>query len=236
MALEGVEKLRLHHCPATRSVRAKWALHETVGDAFEVAIVNLYAGDQFHPDYVAKNPSHNVPLLEVTFSNGETLFMRESAAIVAWLADTFPEKHLAPPADDVRARADYLQILNYGASPMDMMLWQIRVHDDLLAASLRDERTSARYRGKFRTEVEPQLTARLEKGRFICGDEFTAADIVIGYNIGWASAYGLCASEIFGRYRSELMKRPAFLAAFADAAKFSVKPPAPIDENSPFNG
>ena len=32
------------------------------------------------------------------------------------------------------------------------------------------------------------------------------------------------------------LRDPAFLAAFADAAKFSVKPPAPIDENSPFNG
>lgn len=232
----GIRSIKLHHCPATRSVRAFWALKETVGDDFEIARVDLYRGEQYSPAYLAKNPNHNVPLLEIEFESGEKLAMKESAAMVSWLADAFPEKKLAPPPALTRERADYCQMFQFGASPMDMMLWQIRTHEHLLAEGVRDQKTIDRYRGKFRAEVEPQLTARLEAHDFICGEAFTAADIIIGYNVGWASAYGLCTDRIFAKYRMRLAARPAFLAAFADAREFSIAPPRPPSAEGPFNG
>jgi len=116
------------------------------------------------------------------------------------------------------------------------MLWQIRVHEHLLADGVRDRKTIDRYRGKFANEVEPQIAARLEKHDFICGDAFTAADIIIGYNVGWAKAYGLCGDGIFRKYQMRLAARPAFLAAFADAKEFSLAPPQPPSADSPFNG
>jgi len=232
----GVPGFKLYHCPATRSARAKWALHETLGDDFEVQLVNLYAGDQYRREFVAMNPAHNVPVLEVRFENGENFHLRESAAIVSWLADAFPDKRLAPPSGQSKASADYFQMLHFGASPMDMMLWQIRIHESLFGPNARDEKTSARYRAKFMDEVEPLLAARLEKAEHICGDDFTAADIVIGHNVGWARAYGLCTDHIFARYQKSLTKRPAFLAAFADARSFPIEPPAPLRDDSPFNG
>lgn len=231
-----IRSLKLYHCPATRSARARWALHETIGDAFEIVPVDLYAGEQYRRSYVARNPNHNVPLLEVEFDDGEALNMTESAAIVSWLADAFPEARLAPPPGPTARRADYCRILQFGASPMDMMLWQIRVHEHLLADGVRDEKTAARYRAKFRAEIEPQLAARLEKGAFVCGDEFTAADIVIGHNVGWARAYDLCSDGIFSQYQGRLAARPAFRKAFSDIASFSVVPPQPPRPDSPFNG
>lgn len=236
MMAAGIRSLKLHHCPATRSVRALWALKETVGDAFDVVRVDLYRGEQYSPAYLAKNPNHNVPLLEIGFDDGAALAMKESAAMVSWLADAFPEKKLAPPPALTRERADYCQIFQFGASPMDMMLWQIRAHEHLLADGVRDQKTIERYRGKFAKEVEPQIAARLEKHEFICGDAFTAADIIIGYNVGWAKAYGLCADSIFRKYQMRLAARPAFLAAFADAKEFSLAPPRPPGVESPFNG
>lgn len=236
MTISGVSSFKLYHCPMSRSARAKWALHETVGDDFEIELINLYAGDQYRPDFIAKNPNHNVPLLEMRFDDGGVFRMRESAAIVSWLADSFPEKRLAPPAGLSKARADYCQMLQFGASPMDMMLWQIRIHDSLFGPDQRDERTSARYRSKFTNEVESQLAERLDRHEFICGDAFTAADIVIGYNIGWARAYGLCTEQIFSRYQKSFAKRPAFLASIADARSFSVEPPAKTNDRSAFNG
>jgi len=232
----GVRSMKLYHCPASRSARALWALKEAVGDDFDLVRVNLYRGEQYHPDYVAKNPNHNVPLLEIDFADGTSLKMKESAAMVSWIADAFPEKGLAPAPGLTRARADYCQMLQFGASPMDMMLWQIRVHEHLLADTVRDERTIGRYRRKFRAEVEPQLLERFENQAFICGDDFTAADIVIGHNVGWAAAYGLCTDKAFRKYQLRLAKRPAFLAAFADAAEFPIVPPFQPSEASPFNG
>ncbi len=124
---------KLYHFPATRSARVKWMLHEVLEDDFEVELVNLYAGEQHDPEYVRKNLNHCVPTLDVTMEDGTTMHMIESGAMVTFLADTFPEKGLAPPPlPSSLARADYLQMLYFGASWMDMMLWQIRVHEHLL--------------------------------------------------------------------------------------------------------
>lgn len=220
------QKIKLYHYPATRSARVKWALHETVGDDFEVEIVPLYEGAQYDGNYLQKNPNHNVPTLEITFTDGSIMYMAESGAMVAMLADAFPDKQLAPPANELsNARADYLQILHFGASWMDMMLWQIRIHEHVLPTPERDAPTIARYRSKFIAEVEPQLVARLEKTKHICGDEFSAADCIIGHNVTWARAYNLCQNAIFGGYLSRLSKRPAFISAFADVDQFQLAVP-----------
>ena len=219
-----IKNLKLYHYPATRSARARWALHETVGDDFELERVALYSSEQYHEDYLQKNPNHNVPLLEITLDDGGVHRMLESVAIVEWLADAFPEKKLAPPPGLSRARADYLQMLHFGSSWMDMMLWQLRLQRDLLPPDERDQATISRYLDKFRTEVEPQLTARLERQAFICGDQFTAVDCVIGQNVNWARLYDLCQGSVFSSYLGALAERPAYRAAYADRALFSVSP------------
>ncbi|PZO51206.1 MAG: glutathione S-transferase family protein [Alphaproteobacteria bacterium] len=226
-----ISRLELYHYPATRSARVKWVLHETVGDDFETIRVDLYGGDQYKPDFTALNPNHCVPLLKIEWADGGVTNMTESAAMVALFADAFPQAGLAPPAADMSpARADYLRMMHFAASPMDMMLWQVRCHEHLLATADSDQRTIDRCRQKFADEVEPQLLARLDASAFICGDAFTAADILVGHNVSWARAYGLCQHDAFRGYLSRLAKRPAFLKAFADAREFSVAPPAAARE------
>jgi len=230
-------RFKLFHFPATRSARVKWMLHEVLEDGFEVETVDLYRGDQYRREYLARNPHHNVPLLEVAFADGSVMNMVESGAMVAWLADAFPDRGLAPPPDVLSAeRADYLQMLHFGASSMDMMLWQIRIHEHVLADDQQDARTAERYRAKFAAEVEPRLAARLEGNGFICGEAFTAADCMIGHNVTWARGYGLCGDEVFRGYLSRLSKGPAFVRAFADARGFDPQVPAPVRNAGVFNG
>lgn len=220
------KKIKLYHFPASRSARVKWALHETIGDDFEVENVALYDGQQFSPDYLQKNPNHNVPILDITFANGDTKTMLESGAMVSFLADAFPEKNLAPPANDFTTeRSDYQQMLFFGASWMDMMLWQIRIHEHVLAPSEVDEQTAQRYRKKFINEAEPQVIERLKAHDYICGNTFTAADIIMGHNVMWAKLYGLCLDEVYSGYLSKISKRPAFLKSFADAGEFEAEVP-----------
>lgn len=236
MSGAGIRQLTLFHYPATRSARVKWILHEAVGEAFTTEPLDLYAGVQYSDEFLAKNPNHNVPVLDVEFDDGSHMTMLESAAMVAFLADAYPEKDLAPPPGPSRARADYLQMLLFGATTMDMMLWQIRIHEHVLPRAERDERTVARYRNKFTAEVEPQLAARLAKQAFICGEAFTAADCVIGHDVTWARGYGLCQDEVFRAYLSRISKRPAFRAAFADAGSFNPQPPKVPGGKVSFNG
>ncbi|WP_154223762.1 glutathione S-transferase family protein [Marinicella rhabdoformis] len=220
-----IKKLKLYHYPATRSARVRWALYETVGDDFETEIVELYKGDQYRESYQKKNPNRNVPMLEITMDNGEVMHMLESAAMVEWLADAFPGKRLAPKPGLFLARADYLQMLHFASTWMDMMLWQVRIHEHVLPTAETDARTIARYRNKMRTEVEPQLAARLDKTPYICGESFSAADIIIGHNVTWARGYQMCQSEVFRGYLSRISKRPAFQKAFADAKAFNPELP-----------
>ncbi len=231
-----IEKFRLCHFPATRSARVLWALYETADCPVEVEVINLYGGQQNTPAYLARNPNHNVPVLEISWDDGSTQTMLESAAMISFLADAYPEKGLAPLPGASPERADYLQMLHFCGGPVDMMLWQIRIHEHILPQAERDERTIARYRGKFTTEAEPQIAARLEKHDFICGTDFSAADCMTGHIVSWARGYGLCQDMIFRRYLSRVSKRPAFAKAFADANSFNVQPPAGAEITVTFNG
>ena len=120
---------KLYHAPASRSVRVKWALHEVVGDAFEVEKIPLYEAAQYSAEFIGLNPNHCVPVLEIRWDDGQSQVMIESAAMVAFLADAYPERGLAPPPGASRERADYLQMIQFGSTSMD--------HDALAGAHSR---------------------------------------------------------------------------------------------------
>lgn len=215
-----IKALKLYHYPLTRSVRAKWMLHEVVGDAFETEIVAVIRGAMLTPEMLAKNPNHNLPMVDITWDDGSVQTLLESGAMVMWLAEAYPDKNLAPPPGVSRARADYLQMIQFGASWMDAILWQMRLHRDLLPEGLKQDSIFELHKTKWAGEIEPQLIARLAAQAYICGDAFTAADCIAGHNIRWASAYGLCQDPVFGAYLDRLKTRPAYRAAYADADQF----------------
>lgn len=216
--MTSISKLTLYHYPLSRSSRVKWLLHEIYGEDFDVIRVALRQGGQYTPEYLAKNPNHAVPVLDVTYADGSEQVIVESAAILMWLADI--DGRFAPAIDNLKARADYLQIMALGGSWMDQMLWNIRLHESILPKSARNADFSQFNRDKIQNEIAPQLIARLEQSDFICGDSFTAADCMTGQNLNWARAYGLCDDPVFKAYMGRMKTRPAFQLAFADAKEF----------------
>jgi glutathione S-transferase len=215
-----IQHLKLYHAPASRSTRAKWVLHEVLSNAFEVQRVDLYGAEQYGPEFLRINPHHTVPVLEITWADGTVQWQTESAAIVAFLADAFPAAALAPAAGASPQRTDYLQVMHFAATTMDMMLFQIRMHEHVLPTHAQDPRTIARYRSKFANEVEPPLRERLSRTPFACGAQFSAADCMLGHTIFWARGYGLCQDAVFASYMARLSQRPAFAQAFADVREF----------------
>jgi glutathione S-transferase len=214
-----IDALKLFHFPGSRSARVRWALYETYGDDYELETMKLLEGEQYASQFLAVNPNHAVPVLEISWEDGSVQNMLESTAMVEWLADAFPDKQLAPAAVLSAERADYLQMLQFGGGWMDAMLWQIRMHRELLPESERDKRTVDRTLEKFASEVEPQLLRRLTASDYMCGGSFSAADIVVGHNVNWARMYGLCQDETFKDYVRRLASRPAFRRAFDDVVR-----------------
>lgn len=216
--MSDISKLILYHYPLSRSARVKWLLHEMRGDDFETRRVALRQGEQFTPEFLKKNPSHGVPVLDVTYTDDSQQTITESLAIMTWLADQ--DIRFAPTADKLRERADYLQIMALGGSWMDQMLWNIRLHETILPKAARNESFAKFNRDKIENEIAPQLSSRLSQYDYICGDSFSAADCMTAYNINWAGAYGLCRTDIFKAYMSRMKARSAFQLAFADAKEF----------------
>ena len=74
--------------------------------------------------------------------------------------------------------------------------------------------------------VATHLTDQLTQHQYICGDRFTAADCVIGYNIWWAGV--IQGGEILKKYPvlEEYVERLKARQAFQDAFK-GVKPVKP---------
>ena len=92
--------LVVHYAPMTSATRVLWALEE-LGVPYEKVRLDLAAGDQRKPEYLALNPNGKVPLL---VHDGEPIF--ESLAILLHLGETFGVvRGLDPPPGAARARA-----------------------------------------------------------------------------------------------------------------------------------
>lgn len=230
-----IRNLRLHHYPGLRSARVAWLLHE-LDQPFDTVHVDVFKGEQYSREFIALNPAHGLPVLEFETDGGERMTMLESGAIVMFVADAWPDARLAPAPSEPLARAEYLQAICYCAATLDMMLWQIRVHEDLLPVGERDERTVRRYRDKFLAEAQPRLAQKLDRHAYICGDAFGAADCMIGHGVMWARAYGLCRSEPFDAYVRRLAQRAAFKRAFADQKNIDLSPADLEAIHGKFNG
>lgn len=77
---------------------------------FEAHIVNLLAGDQYSPDYLAINPKATIPTLQTDDGTNLTEF----AAIAWWLARRYPKAGLLPK--DAGGEAKAIELISYVTS------------------------------------------------------------------------------------------------------------------------
>lgn len=90
--------LTLYNAPqSTCSQRVRYALHAK-GLAFDEVKLDLFSGDQLKPDYLALNPNGVVP----TLVDGDAVII-DSAVILEYLEDVYPDRAPMRPADPVRA-------------------------------------------------------------------------------------------------------------------------------------
>jgi len=91
-----IKHITLHHYPLSRSVRVKWLLHEMLGEDFTVKRVALRQGAQFQSEFLAKNPNHAVPVLEVSYEDGSEQIILESIKCFGIFVSTkpsYPNRH-----------------------------------------------------------------------------------------------------------------------------------------------
>jgi len=81
--------------------------------------VDLAGGEQWRPEHEARNPAHQVPVLEVARPGHAPLRLVQSMAILEWLEERAPEPPLLPRDLDGRARVRALaEHVNAGIQPL----------------------------------------------------------------------------------------------------------------------
>ena len=197
--------LTLFHAPYSRSSGVLALLEELRAD-YQLQLLNLKAEEQRQPAYLAINPMGKVPALR----DGDAL-ITEQVAIYIYLADLHPQAGLAPAIADP-LRGPYLRWLAFYGSCFEPAIVDLSMQHAPAAASI------CPY-GDYDTMLRT-LTAQLERGPYLLGETFSAADVLWATSLGWASAYELVPKlPLITDYMARVGARPAMLAAAAkDAA------------------
>ena len=195
-------KLTLYHAAPSRSSITRWMLEE-VGEPYDIHLLNLGTGDNRKPDYLAINPMGKVP----TLKHGDTV-ITEAAAICAYLADEFPRAKLNVPIGTPR-RGVYLQWLFFGPSCIEAAIM------DRTFPRKEEARRAALGYGDFDTAMDVTAKA-VAKGPYLMGDQFTAADVIIGSTLRWGMMFKMVPERPeFTAYTNRLATRPALQRAEA---------------------
>lgn len=186
--------------PQSRGRIVHWMLEE-IGQPYETVWLE-YGSKMKTDEYLSVNPMGKVPALK----HGD-IVVTETPAICAYLADQFPAKNLAPPANHSN-RAAYYRWLFFAAGPFEMantaksLGWQVPEGKNAMAGfGSYDDTINA---------IEKALTP----GPYICGEQFTAADVYVGSGLKWGMMFGTTEKRpLFEAYVGRLCERRAFQQA-----------------------
>jgi len=185
----------LYHSPQSRSNGVLHLLEE-LGAPYELKLVNLRAGEQLTPEYRAINPMGKIPA--IVHRGAVTT---EQVAIYVYLADEFAKAGLAPAIGDP-LRGPYLRWLAFYGSCFEPAVV------DRAQKREAAPRAMSPY-ADFETTLAT-LTEQLEKGPYLLGERFSAADVLWGTALTWITAFKLLPNApVIERYVASWQARPS---------------------------
>lgn len=202
-------KVTFFHAPNSRS-SGSLILLEELGADYELHVLNLKAGEQRQPAYLAINPMGKVPALK----HGDAV-VTEQVAVYLYLADLYPEAGLAPAIGDP-LRGPYLRWMAFYGSCFEPSLVDRAQKREPAPAS------TSPY-GEYDTMLAV-LLGQLEKGPYMLGGRFTAVDVLWGTALQWTTKFGLMPeSPVVSAYIERVTTRPAALRVRAKDAELAAQ-------------
>jgi glutathione S-transferase len=197
--------LTLFHSPMSRSGSIVWLLEE-IGAPYETKMVNIRRADGTGAtDPGNPHPHGKVPAL---MHDGQLVF--ETSAIALYLVDLFPDATLGPRIGDPK-RGALLSWLAYRSGVMEPAFIMRRVGVQHMQGAM----------GWAPAEdVEALLDKHLAANSYFLGDEFSAADIVVGGGINYMMMFKVMSdTAVLKDYCARITARPAFQRAMQGDAK-----------------
>jgi glutathione S-transferase len=194
------DELVFYTNPMSRGRIARWMLEE-LGIRYRTEVVD-YGTAMKAPEFLAINPMGKVPT--ITHAG---VVVSETAAICAYLADTFPDCGLAPPPGNP-ARGPYLRWLFFAAGPLEAA-----ITDKSLGVTVPPEKRGSVGYGSFDAVIDAAETA-VKGVHYLAGDRFSAADLYFGSHLIWGMQFkSIEPRPAFQTYAARLRERPAYLRA-----------------------
>ena len=183
--------------------KVRLALHE-LGVVHDLVAVDLFRGQQRHPDFARLNPNNKVPVLE----DGETVLW-ESNAIVAYLGER--EGRLWPR--DAAGRADALRWLFFEARHLADAVGALWFADFVSPQARMPVNAARRARGaEDLPDALAVVNAQLGKHAFLTGPELTLVDCCYGATLDALSlsSFDLAPYPSVSAYLTRLRERPSW--------------------------
>lgn len=194
--------------PPTRALRVIWMLEE-MGLPYETRQVDFRAAAK-DPEFIAANPAGLIPAMV----DGDVT-MAESVAMMQYLASRYGPTELFP-APEAANYPLFLQFLHFGEASLCGPL-------NVVVASRfgAPEEHKSNWGAQAAADMCLKRTAlpiqQLAKTPFLAGQDFTAADISVGYGLHVMGLLGLGdrLDASLKDYAARLADRPAFKRALA---------------------
>lgn len=193
--------IKLYYSPGACSLAPHIALAEA-GIEHEMQKLDLRAGEQKSPDYLALNPKGAVPALQT-----DRGVLTENPAILQWLAAEHPDARLAP-AGDAFELARFNGFTGFLSASVHPAMGRWLFGKPALEGEARDKAREFAL-SKLRV-VEDSLF----QGPYAFGDRFTAADGYLYVFERWTKQAGeLDAFPKLADHLRRMQERPGVLEA-----------------------
>ncbi len=190
--------LKLFISPGACAMASHLALEEAGAD-YETQVVNLRAGEQRTPEYLAINPAGATPALQT-----DDGVLTQNAAIIGWAAQTWPEKKLAPT--DAFGLARFNAFNGFLSSSLHPALGKVLFSHPALEGAAKDDAVKLAL-SKLQLVEDHYL-----EGPWVFGDTWTASDGYLMVFSRWARQAGLLDKTRFPKLNAHLdavQARPA---------------------------
>ena len=189
-----------------RGFRVVWMLEE-LGLPYRLRPVDLLAGVESDPEFLAINPAGFIPALQ----DAETI-MVESIAILQYLLARYGPTPLAVDPSDPAFPA-YLQFLHLGEAGLAAPMNAVFVGRALAPEAERHARVTTWALETFHSRLG-LVIQRLADHPYLAGDRFTAADSSVSYALLLGLRTGnYVPGEIENAYLTRTTARPAYTRA-----------------------
>jgi glutathione S-transferase len=189
-----------------RGFRVVWLLEE-MGLAYRLRPVDLLAGVENDPEFLAVNPAGFIPAIQ----DGEVT-MVESIAIMEYLMARYGPTPLAPDPHDPSFPA-YQQFLHLGEAGLAASIYFVVGARNIAPEAERRNWSADQARRVFDSRLE-LVTRQLARSPYLAGETFTAADISVTYALGLAKrAGGVVLGQAEQAYLARVRGREAYKRA-----------------------